>query len=199
MWSSRGRIFGGTHGKWKLEYKLFCSLVEPKIRMWWEPDSNPNFSQWCVVKICVRAACVCNTSCQIHCCFKVQIRWCNLSSGKIGWKWCNVFVLYHTFGHKSINFVANHNLIKQVMDHLWCFEFFLYTWIEPFTKSKLLCYAVVTECGKLPLALKVTKALFWDHNKLYWLSDKTRLSTRVTDINMYDIPVKTLWRIMNAP
>ncbi|XP_045791189.1 probable disease resistance protein At4g33300 [Trifolium pratense] len=55
---------------------------------------------------------------------------------------------HHAFGQKSIPFTANENLVKQV----------------------------VSECEKLPLALKVIGASLRDQTELFWASVKNRLS-----------------------
>ncbi|KAK7310482.1 hypothetical protein RJT34_08035 [Clitoria ternatea] len=55
---------------------------------------------------------------------------------------------YHAFGQKSIPLAANENLVKQVL----------------------------TECGRLPLALKVIGASMRNQSEMYWLSVKNRLS-----------------------
>ncbi|KAL5126956.1 putative disease resistance protein [Glycine soja] len=55
---------------------------------------------------------------------------------------------HHAFGQKSIPLAANENLVKQV----------------------------VTECGRLPLALKVIGASLRDQTEMFWLSVKNRLS-----------------------
>ncbi|XP_027332558.1 probable disease resistance protein At4g33300 [Abrus precatorius] len=55
---------------------------------------------------------------------------------------------HHAFGHKSIPLGANENLVKQV----------------------------VTECGRLPLALKVIGASLRDQTEMFWMSVKNRLS-----------------------
>ncbi|KAI4336940.1 hypothetical protein L6164_015409 [Bauhinia variegata] len=55
---------------------------------------------------------------------------------------------HHAFGQKSIPSAADENLVKQV----------------------------VTECGRLPLALKVIGASLRDQTELFWVSVKNRLS-----------------------
>ena len=55
---------------------------------------------------------------------------------------------HHAFGQKSIPLAANENLVKQA----------------------------VTECGRLPLALKVIGVSLQDHTEMFWLSVKNRLS-----------------------
>ncbi|KAG5112489.1 hypothetical protein JHK82_035758 [Glycine max] len=55
---------------------------------------------------------------------------------------------HHAFGQKSIPLAANENSVKQV----------------------------VTECGRLPLALKVIGASLRDQTEMFWLSVKNRLS-----------------------
>ncbi|TKY57772.1 disease resistance protein [Spatholobus suberectus] len=55
---------------------------------------------------------------------------------------------HHAFGQKSIPLAATENLVKQV----------------------------VTECGRLPLALKVIGASLRDQTEMFWLSVKNRLS-----------------------
>ncbi|PNX94355.1 putative disease resistance protein [Trifolium pratense] len=55
---------------------------------------------------------------------------------------------HHAFGQKSIPFTANENLVKQV----------------------------VSECEKLPLALKVIGASLRDQTEMFWASVKNRLS-----------------------
>ncbi|ESW32810.1 hypothetical protein PHAVU_001G018900 [Phaseolus vulgaris] len=55
---------------------------------------------------------------------------------------------HHAFGQKSIPLAANQNLVNQV----------------------------VTECGRLPLALKVIGASLRDQTEMFWLSVKNRLS-----------------------
>ncbi|KAI5393092.1 hypothetical protein KIW84_060290, partial [Lathyrus oleraceus] len=55
---------------------------------------------------------------------------------------------HHAFGQKSIPFTANENLVKQV----------------------------VSECEKLPLALKVIGASLRDQTEMFWESVKNRLS-----------------------
>ncbi|XP_057719313.1 probable disease resistance protein At4g33300 [Arachis stenosperma] len=55
---------------------------------------------------------------------------------------------HHAFGQKSIPVAANENLVMQV----------------------------VTECGRLPLALKVIGASLRDQNEMFWEGVKTRLS-----------------------
>ncbi|KAL5185641.1 putative disease resistance protein [Glycine soja] len=55
---------------------------------------------------------------------------------------------HHAFGQRSIPLAANENLVKQV----------------------------VTECGRLPLALKVIGASLRDQTEMFWMSVKNRLS-----------------------
>ncbi|XP_020238244.1 probable disease resistance protein At4g33300 [Cajanus cajan] len=55
---------------------------------------------------------------------------------------------HHAFGHKSIPLSADENLVKQV----------------------------VTECRRLPLALKVIGASLRDQTEMFWMSVKNRLS-----------------------
>ncbi|KAE9586183.1 putative powdery mildew resistance protein, RPW8 [Lupinus albus] len=66
---------------------------------------------------------------------------------------------HHAFGQKSIPLAANENLVKQV----------------------------VTECGRLPLALKVIGASLRDQTEMFWLSVKNRLSQGKSIGESYEI------------
>ncbi|CAL0332687.1 unnamed protein product [Lupinus luteus] len=66
---------------------------------------------------------------------------------------------HHAFGQKSIPSAANENLVKQV----------------------------VTECGRLPLALKVIGASLRDETEMFWLSVKNRLSQGQSIGESYEI------------
>ncbi|CAK8569547.1 unnamed protein product [Lathyrus sativus] len=66
---------------------------------------------------------------------------------------------HHAFGQKSIPFTANENLVKQV----------------------------VSECEKLPLALKVIGASLRDQTEMFWESVKNRLSQGQSIGESYEI------------
>ncbi|KAK4276645.1 hypothetical protein QN277_014771 [Acacia crassicarpa] len=66
---------------------------------------------------------------------------------------------HHAFGQKSIPFAANGNLVKQV----------------------------VTECGRLPLALKVIGASLRDQSEMFWAGVKNRLSQGQSIGESYEI------------
>ncbi|XP_054798945.1 probable disease resistance protein At4g33300 [Prosopis cineraria] len=66
---------------------------------------------------------------------------------------------HHAFGQKSIPLAANGNLVKQV----------------------------VTECGRLPLALKVIGASLRDQSEMFWAGVKNRLSQGQSIGESYEI------------